>query len=191
MKLGKSFSAALPSLLAMAALTSAPVAKAQIRIARLGGLPAAPRARFYVTIEGAKQGQFKGEGSRNKIEGLKLFYEVSSPHDPATGQASGKRQHKAVTITKEWGAATPQLFQALVTNEALKSVLFEFIRTTPQGQDEVYYTVKLTNASVSHLKQYTDESGAELEDVSFTFQRIEIDHRPGRTSASDDWRSNF
>ena len=36
-------------------------------------------------------------------------YRVISPRDPASGQASGKRQHKPVTFIKEWGAASPQL----------------------------------------------------------------------------------
>lgn len=36
-------------------------------------------------------------------------YQVVSPRDAASGQASGKRMHKPFTIVKEWGAATPQL----------------------------------------------------------------------------------
>jgi hypothetical protein len=36
-------------------------------------------------------------------------YDVKSPRDIATGQASGKRQHGSITIVKEWGAASPQL----------------------------------------------------------------------------------
>ena len=36
-------------------------------------------------------------------------YAINSPRDAASGQASGKRMHKPITITKEWGAATPQL----------------------------------------------------------------------------------
>ncbi len=36
-------------------------------------------------------------------------YQVKGPRDAATGQASGKRQHKPMTIVKEWGAAPPQL----------------------------------------------------------------------------------
>jgi hypothetical protein len=36
-------------------------------------------------------------------------YQVISPRDAASGQASGKRMHKPFTIVKEWGAATPQL----------------------------------------------------------------------------------
>lgn len=36
-------------------------------------------------------------------------YTIKSPRDSASGMASGKRMHKPITITKEWGAATPQL----------------------------------------------------------------------------------
>jgi len=51
-----------------------------------------------------------------------------SPRDPASGLPTGKRQHKPISFLKEWGAATPQLFQALVTNENLKTVKFEFLQ---------------------------------------------------------------
>ena len=34
---------------------------------------------------------------------------VISPRDSASGMATGKRQHAPVKITKEWGAASPQL----------------------------------------------------------------------------------
>src|SRR5262249_1750627 len=80
---------------------------------------------FYVSIQGAKQGKFKGEGAhahKNVIPAHSFSYEVISPRDVATGQATGKRQHSPVTISKEWGAASPQLFQAAVTNEPLQSV---------------------------------------------------------------------
>ncbi|HYQ43725.1 MAG TPA: type VI secretion system tube protein TssD [Polyangiaceae bacterium] len=160
---------------------------------------------FYVTITGTKQGAFKGESIRekhsSKLSGLSYSHSIQSPRDVATGQASGKRQHGAVQITKEWGAATPQIFQALVSNEVLKDVLFEFVQTTPDGMEQVYYTVKLINATVSAVS-YTTGGGEsaesakttathdthELEKVSFTYQRIEVEHKAGKTSAVDDWR---
>lgn len=36
-------------------------------------------------------------------------HEIKSPRDVATGQASGKRMHKPITITKEWSASSPLL----------------------------------------------------------------------------------
>ncbi len=158
---------------------------------------------FYVTVEGTKQGKFKGESQRNvhkdKFAGLSFEYEVQSPRDAATGQASGKRQHSPIRITKEWGASSPQLFQACTSNEVLKSVLFEFVKTDPAGKETIYYTIKLDNATISVYKPYTgQEEGAkhtealdtfELEEIAFTFQKIELTHKLANTTAMDDWRA--
>ncbi|HJW28383.1 MAG TPA: type VI secretion system tube protein Hcp [Saprospiraceae bacterium] len=43
--------------------------------------------------------------------------EIVSPRDPASGQATGKRQHKPVTFVKEWDAATPKLMMKTPTGE--------------------------------------------------------------------------
>jgi hypothetical protein len=44
-----------------------------------------------------------------KLSAVHFLHEVKSPRDSASGQASGKRMHKPITITKEWGPATPML----------------------------------------------------------------------------------
>jgi type VI secretion system secreted protein Hcp len=150
---------------------------------------------FYMTIEGKQQGKFqgelKGQGREGKIAGIAFSYDIKSPRDAASGLATGKRQHGPVIITKEWGAATPQIFQALVENENLRTVLLEFMRTNAEGVEEIYQTIKLASASVTEIRQYssvsTDGVGKELEDISFTFSRIEISNLPGKTIADDDW----
>jgi type VI secretion system secreted protein Hcp len=155
---------------------------------------------FYVSIEGQKQGKFKGEAAfsklaTGKITGVSFFYETISPRDAATGQATGKRQHKPVRFTKEWGAASPQLFSALVENENLKSVLFEFVRPDVKGVESVHYTIKLTNASISRIASLLDLTsrsgsrfdGHELETVELTFETIELEDKSSNTTASDDW----
>jgi type VI secretion system secreted protein Hcp len=159
---------------------------------------------FYVTIEGTTQGAFKGEslrkGQEKKVAGLSYSHEITAPRDIATGMASGKRQHGPVKITKEWGASSPQLFQALVTNEVLKSVLLEFYHTTREGKEEVYHTIKLIDATVAKIASSTGsgESAStaktsatydthELEEISFTYRRIEVESKTGQTSAIDDW----
>jgi hypothetical protein len=48
-------------------------------------------------------------------------YQVISPRDSASGQATGKRMHKPFTIVKEWGAATPALM-AMKTGYDVKKV---------------------------------------------------------------------
>jgi type VI secretion system secreted protein Hcp len=156
--------------------------------------------QFYVTIQGAKQGKLKGDALSKsqvgKMIGLKFEYEVTSPRDLATGQASGKRMHKPFTITKEWGAASPQLLRACATNEVLNMVLLEFFHTTATGEERLHHTIKLTNASISNLKQYVADpvmaaeyDAAELEEISFTYQRITFEDKVGKTTAVDDWEA--
>jgi type VI secretion system secreted protein Hcp len=160
---------------------------------------------FSVTIKGQKQGVFKGEstkaGPKDKIQGLSFSYEIKSPRDVSTGQASGKRQHSPIKIVKEWGAATPQIFTALTTNEVLPEVTLEFRRVNANGEEYIYYKIKLTNASVSGIRQFTNQGLAdgssakhssstdtmELEEVSFTFQKIEVENIDGKTMGVDDW----
>jgi type VI secretion system secreted protein Hcp len=163
--------------------------------------------QFLVAIKGKKQGAFKGESPveahKNKIEGLSFEYEVKSPRDLATGQASGKRQHQPVTIVKEWGAATPQLFTACVTNEVLPEVTFEFVKTNQNGEQYTFHKIKLTDATISTVRQFTSggtegassakhsSSGEtkELEAISFTFRKIEVENTDGKTAGEDDWRA--
>jgi type VI secretion system secreted protein Hcp len=152
---------------------------------------------FYVTVEGIKQGTFKGESAKKEhktsMEGHAFQYEVKPLLDAATGHSSGKRQHGPVTFVKKWGAATPQLFQALFTNEELKTVLFEFVRTTIDGAEEVDHTVTLRNAIVSGIKQYIGNpaeqgaalDGLELNEVAFVFRSIEIEDRIGKMISTD------
>jgi type VI secretion system secreted protein Hcp len=153
---------------------------------------------FYITITGAATGKFKGESPDPKhpddMEGLAYSYEVKSPRDLATGQASGKRQHGAITITKEWGAASPQLFNALVKNEQLSTVVFTFMTTDQTtGGQVAYYKVTLRNAYIAQIRSFKDltyqreYSTKELESISFTFQKIEIECLTAKTTASDDW----
>ena len=155
--------------------------------------------QFYVKCKGKKQGQFKGEGIRDAWlkewqEGHKIEFSVSSPRDISTGQASGKRQYKPITFVKEWGASSPQYLQACANNEVC-DLEFNFVHTTGEGQEEVYYVIKLTNATISSVKQFTEvdarsETNAdtyEKDEISVTFQKIEHEHKIGKTMFVDDW----
>jgi type VI secretion system secreted protein Hcp len=173
-------------------------------VALLALIPAAGRAQtfeYYVSIEGTKQGMFANESARNnhtpRVVGVSFDYLVTTPRDPVTGISRGRRLHGPVVLTKEWGPASPQLFQALVSNEVLKSVVFEFYQTNSQGGEELGTRVKLSNAMVTDIHQYSPSSSSgtgsahlaasrrQLEDVSFTFGSIEIEHLPGKTMATD------
>lgn len=152
---------------------------------------------YYLSIEGTKQGKFKGESDRqshkDKMPGFSFGSAITSPRDASSGQATGKRHHEPVIARKKVGAASPQIVQALCTNESLKSVLFEFVHTTKDGTEQVFYTIKLTNATISGHRTYLpdlsgDQQKLDLsEEIAFTFQKIEWEHKIAKTMAADDW----
>jgi type VI secretion system secreted protein Hcp len=177
--------------IALAAIGFAPLKLAQ------GQIPVGTqRAMFFVDIKGATQGQFKAENilgvHKGGIEGVKFSSQVNSPRDLATGMPSGKRQYSAITFTKLWGPSSPQMIQACTTNESL-TVTFEFVKVGVGGKEIVYQTIKLTGATISSVRRYIDVSMGneapdprELEDVSFTFQKIDITDANGAV-VSDNW----
>ena len=158
-----------------------------------------PVTAIFVAVKGKTQGFFKGEGGRDadkhdkqQFAALALDYQVKSPRDSATGQASGKRQHLPLSVVKEWGAATPQLFQALVTNEVLETVDIDCYGHSAEGKEAIAHRVKLSNAHVVSIQQVGGTKAAshpglrELETVAFAFEKIEHQSPDGAVLASDD-----
>ena len=84
---------------------------------------------------------------------------------------------------------TSKFFQTAATEgELLPAVLFEFTRTRG-SQTEVFQTVRLTNAMVSSVKMLNG-GDRPMEEVSFTFQKIEYQNKDGQAAATDNWKAN-
>lgn len=157
---------------------------------------------FYVKVEGTKLGWIKGESKIKThpdwIRGYAYESGITSPRDPATGQATGKRVHEPLTFLKQVDRSSPLLAQALATNEALNAVQFQFVRADPAtGVSFVFYEVRLTNAMVSslHVGDTLGTSGAVHETVAFTYQTIDWTYRPAPTAAAttgqDSWYTPY
>ncbi len=155
----------------------------------------------YMTIEGSQQRKFRGDsnlpGHAWEIKVLAFDVPVTSPRDIASGQASGKRTYQPVKIVKEWGASSPQLFTALTSNEILTSVNIRFTESGANGKGQTQQTIKLTNASVVGIRRFSvppsgkaQSNTHEHEEVSFTFQEIELENKTGNAGASDDWTNS-
>jgi type VI secretion system secreted protein Hcp len=181
---------------ALAARSAAP---GVIPIALMPPLP----TRFYLTIIGADQqafvGDVNGDGIPDVMIGFKGDVHVHQPYDMATGQPSGKRHWDPVTIVKEWDASSPRILQALATNERLPQVLMQMLGgggsgIPPGAGPAAAYTITLTNALVVDFHQYAGDVASEeegtthvLEEISFTFQKIECKSISGKKSFSDSW----
>lgn len=154
----------------------------------------------YLTLRGEVQGNIQGGVTRQGLEGtievVGFNHEVLSPRDAASGLPTGKRQHKPLTIIKAVDKSSPLLMLALVNNENLRDVTLRFYRPSNTGQEVQYYTIKLTNASISTIKtimlnnKFSEYSNQEvMEEISFTYQKIEWIFENGGITAEDDWES--
>ncbi|HET9017168.1 MAG TPA: type VI secretion system tube protein Hcp [Thermomicrobiaceae bacterium] len=140
---------------------------------------------FTLTISGEKQGTFLGDPglSGNAIAGYGFAAEVGSavPKDLISGLASGKRQYQPVTIVKEWGASSPQIFQAALTGEVLQ-VSIVFGTTDIKNKLNSGFKMELKDAVVADQKLYIDASAptpTPQESVSLNFGKISFSYNQG------------
>jgi type VI secretion system secreted protein Hcp len=158
-----------------------------------------PMMAYISSIKGQKTGQIKGDVTQKGKEGwFQLFnysHEIVSPRDVASGQATGRRQHKPIVVTRRVGAGSPLLMQALVNNETLTEVRFSFwqpqTRAFGSGVEVNYYNVSLANASIASYKQFNLPGVGLMEEIQFTYQKIEMTLTDGGVTANDDWQTRF
>ncbi|MBJ6727149.1 type VI secretion system tube protein TssD [Geomesophilobacter sediminis] len=155
---------------------------------------------IYLSIDGSKQGKFKADVATaakervsaaigGKISADGYTHSIVSPRDPQSGLPTGQRMHKPLVIIKEVSACTPQLYQAMFTNENLKTVAIDFIGPDAKGVDTVVQTITLSNASIASVHQFVTAEGKVMEEITFVYGKLQIDNKEGKTSASDDWES--
>jgi type VI secretion system secreted protein Hcp len=163
----------------------------------------------YLTVEGTNQGLITQgtfteesvgnvyqEGHEDEILVEAFSHEVTIPRDPQSGQPTGQRVHKPLTITKVFDKCSPMLFNALCMGERLTKCTLKFYRTSADGQQEHYYTVELEDAIIVNIRGYmpncqdpAQSHFTHLEDVSFTYRKITWSHVVAGTEGSDDWRA--
>jgi type VI secretion system secreted protein Hcp len=153
---------------------------------------------IYMQVTGEKSGPIQGGVTLKGLEGsmhvLALSHEIDSPRDAATGQATGKRQHKPLVITMVLDKSTPLLLNAMVTDEVLKEVHLLFYERGAKGNLVNTFDIKLTNAQISHVATVYPDTGSPRSDrpvlqLSFVYQKIEWTWVEGAVTAADDWQA--
>lgn len=160
--------------------------------------PAYAELNAYLKIKAAKQGDIKGsvtqKGREDTIMVIAVDHEIVSPRDAASGQATGKRQHKPLTITKEIDKSTPLLRTVLTTNENLPEVTLNFYAASRAGAEAQHFTIKLKNARIAGIRHVMPNNKdpeltklAAYEQVSFVYEEITWTWNDGGLSATDNW----
>lgn len=166
--------------------------------------------QMYLKVTGQAQGVLKSgniqKGHEDQIKVVEMSNSIVSPRDPQSGLPTGQRMHKPLVLLLELDAATPLLFNALAKNENLKTVELTLFRPKTMvgmgaqgaGIEAPEMTITLTNANLATFAFKTvDKGGPEARtatgassvmlEVSFTYQKIEIDMGKGGTKGMDDW----
>jgi len=109
--------------------------------------------------------------------------EILVPRDAATGQAAARRQIAPIKCVKRLDRATPLLLNALVNNEALANVTFRFLQASSTGAEVLVYTVALTNANVSGIRQFLDAAGLAQEELTLSYEQATVTFEQGGVTA--------
>jgi type VI secretion system secreted protein Hcp len=172
------------------------IALAALLSALLSVTPVAHADAIYLFATGAKTGVLKGEVTQKGREGSSevthLQHEIISPRDPASGMATGRRQHKPLVLSHPFGVMAVQLMNAAATNEVLRDVTIKVWGQDVQGRDTLHTTIRLTNASVASVSMSTVGQARAvqmMQDVALTYQKIEVTDNVGNVVMTDDFNS--
>src|SRR5438270_12499847 len=100
--------------------------------------------------------------------------------------AAMRRSNDPVVIVKPLDETSSFFVKAAASGETFTSVVFEFKRTVGTST-EVYQTVTLTNATISSVREINGNGSHQMQEVSFTFQKIEYSNKDGAAAAPTSW----
>lgn len=128
---------------------------------------------YFLKIDGI-EGESSDAGHRNEIEIQSFSWGVSSPRDVATGQSSGKRQHKPFTITKELDKSSPLLAKAVATGQHIPRAVLT--GRAPDGHE--FEVMSFFDVFVGDFMQSGDNGSKPMESISLNFTKIEFKYVP-------------
>ena len=154
---------------------------------------------LFIKVTGVTQGWIKGESfdakHKDEIDVHSYTWGVKNAIDPTTGMPVGKRRHSVLKFVARSQSSTPGLLRACCTNETLKSVVLTCRKAG--GKQVEYMTWTLTNARASEVTTgyLVPDDITPYDEVSLTFQKIELDYKPQKADGSlgagimfmDDW----
>lgn len=160
----------------------------------------------YLKLKGQKHGDVKGsvtqKGREGKIMVIAASHQIVSPGDSASGQATGKTEHKPFVITKELDKSSVILYDMLINNENITEWELQFwtpnLRSTSgSGVEKQHYSVKLTNARIVDISFHMLNNKnpdltryAEYEEIAFTYEKIKWIWVDGGIVTEGDWGTN-
>ncbi|HHQ6623574.1 TPA: Hcp family type VI secretion system effector [Serratia fonticola] len=150
---------------------------------------------IYATLKGKQQGLISaGCSSMDSIGNKGQAGHLDQILINSLNYAMSREQHVShhpVVFTKPIDKSSPLLGVAISSNESLE-VLFEFYRTNASGAQELYFTILLTDATISdisgsHPHSITHSGAQPQETISLKYKSITWSHIIAGTSGYSIW----
>ena len=136
------------------------------------------------------------------IELLAVEHALISPRDPASGMATGKRQHLPITIAKVPDQTSPFFYESLARNREIPQVDLLFFDIDDRrgflgGKEAKLYTISITKVFVSRI-DFTGRENREAKDdirfplserIAFVYDSIRWEWAPSKLVAEDNFNS--
>jgi type VI secretion system secreted protein Hcp len=121
----------------------------------------------YLVLKGQKTGEIEGsvkqKGHEGAIEVISYNHTIVSPRDSASGQATGKRQHKPIILTLELDVDLLRiLIGMLEAGEKLDGSLSVATKKKGKGTKAEYLEIKMTDVLISSYNVSTTVDGRDL-----------------------------
>ena len=135
---------------------------------------------MFLKLDGV-EGESSDPAHGGEIELDGFLQIVTSPRDPATGQATGKRRWAHLALRAQVDKSTPLLFKKLVTNEKIPKATLTCYKAGGKGKVEylkiVLSEVYLAKVQVGQLEASGGDVIAPC-DFDLSFGKIEITASP-------------
>lgn len=150
---------------------------------------------IWLTLNGQSQGLISAGcstvdaiGNKAQVAHCDQIMVMDISHGMTREQNVG---HQSLTLIKPIDKASPLLGKAINENETL-TCDFSFYRTNRMGFNELYYTIKLTNARISSIHLHVphtidDSAGQPEESIELSYESINWDHHIAGTSGYSFW----
>ena len=143
----------------------------------------------------AKIGDIKGESlddkHKDEIEVLSWSWGVTNarPASAGGGAGAGKASFHDLSFTHKIDKASPVLMKGCATGVHLKEATITH-RKAGKGQQE-FLVVKMNDVIITSVMNEDSSGGANVETVSLTFAKIDLQYRPQKADGSLDAGIHF
>ncbi|EDV9437267.1 Hcp family type VI secretion system effector [Salmonella enterica subsp. enterica] len=150
----------------------------------------------YLTLVGEKQGKISaGCSSLNSVGNKAQITHTDEIMVYALMHSISRSQnvnHHELVITKPVDKSSPLLAKAISDNEIMTTCDFTLYRTSKEGVNQSYYTIRLSKARISNIDFVTPHSVLEKEvepqeRVAFAYETITWEHNIAGTSTTSKW----